>query len=199
VVIREGDEILHVEFWHGYDIVETFHRARMLFEEWDCDEICIDTIGVGAGLYDMFCHAMYKGKIGYPTIRVHCSERAPEDEDGDCAKLRDWLWWKCRKFFRTKSVKFAGSYDDPTWKQLRDEILSPTYKIQNGQIKVEGKDEMKKRGLRSPNLADALNVTFYDDFGLFGVSYTIGSLRQKKADKYKEEWKTDKARSWKTS
>lgn len=197
VVIREGDEILHVEFWHGFDIVESFQRAKILFDEWDCDAVHIDTVGVGAGLYDLFCHTPYRGKTGYPAVKVHCSASAPEDKDGNCAKLRDWLWWKCRKFFRTRNVKFAGRPEDTAWKQLKDEILAPTYKIQNGQIKAEAKDEMKKRGLRSPNLADALNLTFFGDFELFSVKYLSGSGRFEKKDAYKDKWKKDKTRSWK--
>jgi hypothetical protein len=128
---------------------------------------------------------------------VHCSESAPQDEDGVCAKLRDWLWWKCRKFFRTRNVKFAGRPDHPAWKQLKDEILEPTYKIQNGQIKIEGKDEMKKRGLRSPNLADALNLTFHGDHDLFNVKYTAPAGRFGKADAYRQKWKKEQERSWK--
>ena len=197
VVIREGDEILHVESWHGFDIVESFQRAKMLFDEWDCDAVHIDTVGVGAGLYDMFCHANYRGKHGYPAVKVHCSESAPEDKDGVCAKLRDWLWWKCRKYFRTRNVKFAGRPDNIYWKQLTDEILAPTYKIQNGQIKVEGKDEMKKRGLRSPNLADALNLTFLGEYELFNIKYSNGVAESGKKDAWKDKWKKEKSRSWK--
>ena len=175
VVIREGDAVLYVTAWHGFDLVESFERAKLIFNEWDCDSVCIDTVGVGAGLYDMFNHARRNGQLGYPTVKVHCSENAPEDGDGSCAKLRDWLWWKCRKYFREKSVKFAGAVDDPAWKQMRDELLAPTYKIQNGKIKVEGKDEMKARGLKSPNLADALNLTFFGDVELFDVKYLTNS------------------------
>jgi hypothetical protein len=199
VVIREGDEILHAESWHGFDIVESFNRARMLYNEWDCDVVHIDTVGVGAGLFDMFRHTMHNGKMGYPAIRVHCSESAPVDDDGNCAKLRDWLWWKCRKFFRTRGVKFAGRPDDLAWKTLKDEILSPTYKIQNGQIKIEGKDEMKKRGLRSPNLADALNLTFMGDNELFKVKYSNSGSNGRFGgrDAWREKWKKERDRSWK--
>lgn len=198
VVIREGEEILHVESWHGFDIVESFQRAKLLFDEWDCDAIHVDTVGVGGGLYDMFCHAPYKGKLGYPAVKVMCSESAPTDSDGECAKLRDWLWWKCRKFFRVRKVKFAGSREDAIWKQLIDEMLAPTYKIQNGKIKVEGKDEMRSRGLRSPNLADALNLTFFGDYELFRVNYNAGGQVKTRYDAYREKWKKEKEHSWKS-
>lgn len=136
--------------------------------------------------------------MGYPAVRVMCSESSPVDDDGECSKLRDWLWWKCRKFFRTRSVKFAGKIDDAAWKQLSDEILAPTYKIHNGKIKVEGKDEMKSRGLRSPNLADALNLTFFEDFELFNTRYNTGNVPANRHDAYKKKWKNDNPRSWKS-
>lgn len=194
VVIREGTRILHIESWHGFDTVESFNRAKLIFDEWDCDYVHIDTIGVGAGIYDSFMHAEYKGGLGYPTVRVHASESAPEDEDGKCAKLRDWLWWKARKFFRSKLVVYVGAAGDDEWRQLKTELGNPTYKIlPNGNIKVEDKDEMKKRGLRSPNLADALNTTFYGDYDLFRVKYvrqqTLLERFGKKKKRSKVGWK----------
>jgi hypothetical protein len=197
VIIREGDMVLHAESWHGFDLVESFQRAKMLFDEWGCDFVHVDTVGVGAGLYDMFCHAPYKGKLGYPAIKVQCSERSPEDGDGKCFKLRDWLWWKSRKFFRTRNAKFMGPSSDIYWKQLRDELVSPTYKIQNGEIKIESKEDMKKRGLRSPNLADALNLTFYGDYELFKVNYNTSVPRYGIRDDYRKKFKKDNRRSWK--
>jgi hypothetical protein len=198
VIIREGDEILYAESWHGFDIVESFQRAKMIFDEWDCDVVHVDTVGVGAGLFDLFRHTMRNGRLGYPAVRVMCSESAPVDEDGECAKLRDWLWWKCRKFFRTRNVKFAGRQDLPAWKQLSDEIVAPTYKIHNGKIKVEGKDEMKSRGLRSPNLADALNLTFFEDYEMFNAKYNNGENSRSSHDAYRKKWKKEKERGWKS-
>jgi hypothetical protein len=124
---------------------------------------------------------------------VHSSESSPEDQDGQCAKLRDWLWWKCRKFFRTRTVKFAGTLDVGDWRQLRDEICAPTYKIANGKIKVEDKDEMKKRGIRSPNLADALNLTFFRDYEMWQVNYASSSGTRQRKDSYHDIWKKKKA------
>jgi hypothetical protein len=77
VVIREGEKILHVESWHGFDTVESFARAKVLFDEWDCDYVHVDTVGVGAGVFDNFNHAMFHGRMGYPTVKVDCSASAP--------------------------------------------------------------------------------------------------------------------------
>lgn len=193
VVIRQGDQVLHAESWHGFDLVESFNRLRVIWDEWKVDVAHIDTVGVGAGLYDMFKHAMYKGEIGYPAIKVHCSERAPEDKDGECKTLRDWLWWKSRKYFRTRPVGFSGLPSNPAWKKLREELLEPTYKITNGKVVAESKDDMKKRGLKSPNLADALNTTFYQDYEIFRESYNLSSSSNPAKKKKKQH-----IRSWKS-
>ena len=195
VVIREGDIILHAESWHGFDLVESFERLKVLWDEWKVEEGHIDTVGVGAGLYDMFCHAPYGGKIGYPVIKVHCSERAPEDRDGACKTLRDWLWWKSRKYFRTRPVRFGSMENSGAWRQLKQELTEPIYKIINGKVAAESKDDMKKRGLKSPNLADALNTTFYQDYEIFRESYTKSDDRLFLKKKKK---KKNAVRSWKS-
>jgi len=194
VVIREGDVVVHAEAWHGFDLVESFNRLRVLWDEYGVDTGHIDTVGVGAGLYDMFRHAMYRGNLGYPVVKVHCSERAPEDKDGACKTLRDWLWWKSRKYFRSRVVRFAGSPEDQDWRQLRAELTAPTYRIVNGLVVAESKDDMKKRGLKSPNLADALNTTFYQDYEIFRETYSrpaeTESVRRKKKKSPPRSWKT---------
>lgn len=195
VVIREGDRVLYAAHWHGFDLVESFNRLRVLWDEWQVDVGHIDTVGVGAGLYDMFRHALYRGGMGYPVIRVHCSERAPEDKDGDCRTLRDWLWWKSRKFFRTRKVCFCGDAGDEAWKLLKAELAEPTYRIMNGKVVAESKDDMKKRGLKSPNLADALNTTFFQDYEIFRESY---SRPAETVDRRRKRKKSSGVRSWKS-
>ena len=192
VVIREGGRILHAESWHGFDLVESFERVRLLFSEWRCDWIHVDAIGVGAGLYDMLAHSVWNGKIGYPVVKVMASERAPEDGEAPCRTLRDWLWWRCRQFFRTKAPVFAGSPDSPGFRQLAKEIGEPTYKISGGKVVAESKDDMKKRGLKSPNLADALNVTFLGDSEIFAkkvISSSELAYRYGKKNRKELNWK----------
>ncbi len=60
--------------------------------------------------------------------------------------LRDWL-------------KSGGFLPDDM--DLRDDLVGPQYQYTpGGQIQLERKADMKKRGLASPDLADALAVTF---------------------------------------
>ena len=49
----------------------------------------------------------------------------------------------------------------PPDRALKGELVAPKYKLESsGKIKVESKDDMKKRGVKSPNKADALCLTF---------------------------------------
>jgi hypothetical protein len=70
-------------------------------------------------------------------------------------RLRDELWFKGREWLDAKDCKLA---DDQS---LIGELTTPKYSIlSNGNIKVEGKDELKARGVASPNRADAFLLTF---------------------------------------
>jgi hypothetical protein len=71
------------------------------------------------------------------------------------ARLRDELWWNAREWFMTRGVWIPDDSD------LIAELSSVKYALLgSGKLKVESKDEMKKRGLRSPDVADAFILTF---------------------------------------
>ena len=53
-----------------------------------------------------------------------------------------------------------------TLKKIKKELCYPTYIIDKW-LEVESKKDMKKRGLPSPDRADALCLTFYEPQFLF--------------------------------
>ena len=70
-------------------------------------------------------------------------------------RLRDELWFKGREWFQDRLCSMPQ--DDA----LIAELTSPTYSFTStGKMVVESKADMKKRGLRSPDLADAFLLTF---------------------------------------
>jgi len=53
---------------------------------------------------------------------------------------------------------------------LIGELTAPTYRVlSDGKIQIERKDEMKKRGLASPNIADAHILTFAQPYAAYRV------------------------------
>ena len=54
----------------------------------------------------------------------------------------------------------------PNKKELADDLCGPMYDFSlKGQLKLEPKDKMKKRGYASPDFADALATTFSRTIG----------------------------------
>jgi phage terminase large subunit len=92
------------------------------------------------------------------VVGVNVSETASSSDK--YARLRDELWFLGREWLAALDCKLSN--DDA----LVGELTLPRYSIQsNGKLKVESKDEMKKRGVASPNRADAWLLTFARAFG----------------------------------
>lgn len=149
---RRGNTLLEpVMWWSGVDLTVSAGKIRRMWEDCPLDdrpsEILIDSIGLGAGVLDMLSEA------GLPVRGVNVAE-TPSASD-QYARLRDELWFKGRTWFHGRDVKIAND------EALIAELTAPTYDFtSNGKIVVEAKKDMKKRGLRSPDLADAFLLTF---------------------------------------
>ena len=96
------------------------------------------------------------GELGLPVRAINVSEAAATREN--CMRLRDELWFKGREWFQER----LGSI--PQDDALIAELTAPTYTFTStGKMVVESKADMKKRGMRSPDLADAFLLTFASD------------------------------------
>jgi hypothetical protein len=74
--------------------------------------------------------------------------------DPACTNKRSEMWNSMKRW-----LKEGGAI--PALNDLRDELTSPeTVARLDGKIQLEGKKDMKRRGLPSPNKADALALTF---------------------------------------
>jgi phage terminase large subunit len=148
---RRGNTLVEkTDIRKGLDTMQTTGWVK---SQWDAcqpsdrpTEILVDSIGVGAGVCDRLA------ELGLPARGVNVSE-SPAMESG-CFNLRSELWFKGRAFFEKRDVNLRG--DD----LLAAELKLPRYKYaSNGKKQVESKDDMKKRGVPSPNRADAFLLT----------------------------------------
>jgi len=163
LVVRHGPNIESVEKWHGYDPIETAARVTGVYNDYkkskqDIRWICVDATGIGAGVYAAL------RKAGLPVLPVYVAESPPEDGGTKCRRLRDWLWWQSRLFFKDMKPRFLS--DDENFKRLAKELAVPKFRYSptSGKIEAETKDDLRKRKVKSPDLADALNLTFYADY-----------------------------------
>ena len=73
----------------------------------------------------------------------------------NASRLRDELWMSVKDWLATRAVKL------PKDELLRMELVAPRYNFtSSGKLVVESKDSLRKRGMRSPDLADSLCLTF---------------------------------------
>jgi hypothetical protein len=123
-------------------------------------EICVDVIGIGAGVYDRLL------ELDLPARSVNVAESASMTQK--YMRLRDELWGKCREWFESRECVIVDE------QQLIHELAAPRFAFtSSGKIKIESKDEMRKRGIKSPDMADALCLTFASNaiIGVHGNKY----------------------------
>lgn len=144
---RRGNVVVELRHWSGEDLMGTVGR---IVHEADLDNpavIAVDSIGLGGGVADRL------RELKYNVVDVNVSESNALNQQA--YRLRDELWIAAKDWLETRAVRLPK--DD----ELRAELIAPTYSFSsNGKIKVESKSELKKRGMRSPDLADALCLTF---------------------------------------
>jgi len=176
-----------VREWRKIDLMQVSGIVYKEFAETPIHKqptaINIDVIGLGAGVVDRL------KELGLPVRGINVGEVAAFDPTR-YMRLRDELWFRAKEWFDTRAVMI------PRDQGLIGELTVPKYKIESsGKIKVESKDEMKKRGVKSPNKADAFNLTFaggevrieqrrhtavsdYDPFGSIGSADFERAIRQ---------------------
>jgi hypothetical protein len=146
-----------VREWYGKDTMQTVGIVKA---EWDKTPakdrpaaINVDVIGIGSGVVDRL------KELQLPVVGVNVAESESPNANPEIQfnRLRDELWWKGREWLEAKDCKMAD--DDETIAEL----TTPTYLfLSNGKIQVERKDDLKKRGVKSPNRADAWLLTFHE-------------------------------------
>lgn len=153
-----GNGPWQVEVRHGHDTMEVAGLG-MAYLQARRGALAIDVIGVGAGVYDRIREQHPPGQ----PIAVNVGESPTHDPDL-LANLRAQLWWDVRLALDPKSPEplSLARLDEPSYQRLRSELTAPVYRMtSSGKVQIEGKEELKARGLPSPDLADAFCLAIY--------------------------------------
>ena len=114
-------------------------------DEFRPDGVFIDA-GRGEGVIDRL------RQLGYRVMEINFGMKATDS--AKYANKRSEMWDRIREWLE------AGAAI-PNNPDLKGELASPTYKFDAaGRLVLEPKEKMKERGLRSPDMADALALTF---------------------------------------
>ena len=150
-----GKVLERINAWTKEDTMQT--AGRVAKELGTGDDPCgVDTIGIGAGVYDRL------HELGYNVIPVNVSEKTLlTDASGQTGfiNLRSAIWWMMRE-------RLDPQFDDltalPPDDQLIGDLTAPQYKYTSrGEIVVESKDDLRLRIGRSTDYADAWGLAEY--------------------------------------
>ncbi len=140
-------------------------RAREL----NIDEVRIDADGVGAGVFDRVYEQLGDRAVSMRGGMV--DNRALHDDNGHptCANNRaDWYWQLRNALDPNGETKAPVPPDD----RIRAQLSAIKWKVNSrGLIQIETKDEMRKRGVKSPDEADCAmyaQAGLEDAFDVFG-------------------------------
>lgn len=131
----------------GQNTMKTAGKGKLYFDEYHCP-VGVDDIGVGGGVTDR----LEEQRVN--VFRFVANEKAIAW--GNFANKSTAAMWKIREALRTGIVILPN--DD----KLIAQLTGRKYKIaSDGQIELESKDAMRKRGLSSPDRADAMAMAYW--------------------------------------
>ncbi len=155
IVPRKGMKVLPLKVYSKKDTMETAGLAAAEQKEHSAEYILVDVIGQGAGVVDRL------NELNYPVVGINVAEAATDTEK--FADLRSELWWNLRELLDPNPKSNPTPISLPRDDELLGDLSGIKYKYTSrGQIRVESKDEMKKRIKRSPDRADAVALAFAD-------------------------------------
>jgi len=150
-VTRQGGKILDITRMKGLDNMEVVAELKDYYTKHRHVSIFVDSIGVGSGVFDR------SKELRLPVIEVVVSTTA---QDGKTyCNLRSELWGRMRDWLKNGADIPKGERD------LYEQLTSMRYGY-NGkmQIQLVSKKDMKKKYKKtSPDIADALALTFAGD------------------------------------
>ena len=148
IYLRRGLDVIGFDAWNGYDLMQSVGRIRNAIDPYPVGKIKVDVIGMGAGVADRL------RELGYDVVDVNVSTSASDAEKWP--NLRHELWWELRELFHRNEVN--GVIDETTMGQLTS--VKYSFDSRHSMPIIESKEQMKKRGLKSPDRAEALMLAF---------------------------------------
>lgn len=164
--VRYGDVISHLVTWAKEDTMETVGRVKGILDADPMATAIIDTIGIGAGVYDRCREMKLKAE---PFVASKKTMRKDATRQFGFTNLRSAAWWNLRDLLDpSRGALLALPPDD----ELAGDLTSLHKKyMSDAKIQVETKDDIKKRIGRSTDKGDAVIQAMFTMIGSFHDAY----------------------------
>ncbi len=147
ICVRQGERVFDLRSFAKMDTMRLVHEVLRTIEAWKAEAVFVDEGGVGGGVVDRL------RELGAPVYGVHFGGRAPHRTR--FFNMRSEFFWELRMLLND------GLLALPRDEELAGQLISLRYDVSSsGQVRLQGKKEMRKRGLPSPDKADALALAF---------------------------------------
>ena len=147
LIVMKGLEMIHYSLLSGKSTMEVVGHCIALKRKFNARAFAIDPIGIGSGCVDRLREQKF---IVYD---INFSS-APKNREL-FENMKSEGYWQLREDFQNSRIKIL---DSPLLSEL------PTIKYSynsRGKLVIESKESMRRRGLKSPDLSDALCITHY--------------------------------------
>ena len=162
VYINRNGRCRKLETWSKATAVESANRVHQLAKEHGVSQVRVDATGLGGPVVDMLANL---ADDKYTVISMLGSAASPD-------RMR-WLNARAHIYDELREGMAEGKIDlDPDDKALLDEMLMIQYKFSpKGAIQIESKDDMRSRGVKSPDSLDALTYACADLSHIVNAKY----------------------------
>jgi hypothetical protein len=147
VVLRHGRKLLPEIFRvHEPDTMRLAGYIAELINKWQPDTVFVDAVGIGAGVFDRLIQLGFDNVVEVQSGEIPLDKKTYYNLKAEMwARMRDWL----------------GTADIPDDNKLREDLLGPEYYFdEKMRLRIEKSEDMKARGLPSPDTAASLSMTF---------------------------------------
>jgi hypothetical protein len=146
-LFRQGEAVKHIQRFRGLDTMQVAARAGEEIVKRRPHAVFVDGIGVGSGVVDRL------RQLGFIVCDVNAGAAASNARM--YANRRVEMWGKMRDWLR------AGGCLPRDDAALADDLTAPEFSFDStNRIALERKQDLRARGLASPDAADALALTF---------------------------------------
>lgn len=149
LICRQGRKAFDLVSYNKKDTMEVVGIIHQAILKYNPDAVAIDMGGLGAGVFDRL------KELGHENRIYGINGGATPLDAIKYYNKRAEMWGLMNEWLRDLPSEI------PDMDSLHADLCGIRYKINsNSQLVLEQKDEMKKRGVRSPDEADALALTF---------------------------------------
>lgn len=150
IIRRRGRCAYNLETHFNLNTMEIVGLIRRIIDKEHPTKVCIDCIGIGAGIVDRLL------ELGYHQVEGVNVARSANDKD-KFKNLRAELWHDMREWLAQDMPVQVPDSDE-----LLGDLTSLGYKFDSsGRLQIESKDALRKRGMKSPDCGDSLALTFH--------------------------------------